>query len=154
MKKNIYLAIIGVLVVGLAIGLPFTFTKWNELIVANNEVLVLYIVSKAIFGLILIFGFVWSLVKERARGSVYMLLAASIIVQAEPILIRTSVYVNGFVLGFAILTLAVFLIAYVAFVGLLFTSNKKQLASDTKYQGSEIEVVDEKVAENRNKEGN
>ena len=143
MKKNIYLAIIGVLVVGLAIGLPFTFTKWNELIVANNEVLILYIVSKAIFGLILVFAFIWSLVKERARGSVYMLLAASI-----------SVYVNGFVLGFAILTLAVFLIAYVAFVGLLFTSNKKQLASDTKYQGSEIEVVDEKVAEIRNKEGN
>ena len=81
-----------------------------------------------------------------------MALSSSIFVQIAPLLIRTSVYIQNFVLGFAIIMLAVFLIGYVAFIGLVLTANKKQVESDKKYQGSEIEVVEEKVAEKRNKE--
>ena len=152
MKKNLYLIIVDILIIGLAVGLPFAFMSWNNMLVANNAVLVLYIISKVVFGLILLCSLVWTIVKIRARGHVYMLMCASIIVQAAPLLIRTSVYVNGFVLGFAILMLALFLIAYVGFAGLVLSSNKKQVRSDIIYQGKEIAVVDEETAEKRNKE--
>ncbi len=152
MRRNLFLGLISVLILGLAIGLPFAFGDWNNLLVQNQTVLILYIVSKSVFGLILLFALIWSFVGERARGHIYMMLSCSIFVQIAPLIIRTSVYIQNFVLGFAIIMLALFLIGYVAFIGLVLTANKKQVASDKKYQGSEIEVVDEKVAEKRNKE--
>ena len=152
MKRNLYLGLISVLVLGLAAGLPFAFTEWNSLLVQNQTVLILYIVSKVVFGLILIFALVWSFVGERARGHIYMAISSSMFVQIAPLLIRTSVYIKNFVLGFAIIMLALFLIGYIAFIGLVLTANKKQVASDKKYQGKEINVVDEKEAEKRNKE--
>lgn len=152
MKKNIYLFIVGVLILGLAIGLPFTFGSWNDSLTAVQGSFIVYIVAKCIFGLFFIGVLAWSLIKERARGTVYIFLGAATIAQLVPLLIRVSVNFKGFEVGFGVIAVVLACILLTALTGLVVVTNKKQVASDVKYQGNEIEVVDEKISENKHKE--
>ena len=152
MKKNIFF--IGVLVVlfGLIVGLPFAFTEWNKTLVDTTVPLVFYVVSKVIFGVAFIGFGIWAVMKERARGMIYILFAATLFVQLVPLFVRFATSFKG--AGqtiYCILMVAIFLIGYIAALGLVLTSNKKMIVADEKYEGSTIEVKDEKVSENRHK---
>ena len=152
MKKNVFF--IGVLVVlfALIVGLPFAFGEWNTKLMDAQVPFVFYIISKVLFGLVFI-GFAgWAVIKERARGMIYILMVATLFVQLVPLFTRFSIYFKapGQTI-YCIVMLAIFLIGYIAVLGLVITSNKKQIVADEKYEGSTIEVKDEKVSENRHK---
>lgn len=152
MKGNKFILVIGILIVLLSIGLPFCFTSWNNSLIDYPIVLTMYILFKCIYITALIFVIVWAFHASRARGHIYMLFMGTIILQLFAFAIRGAIYIKGFEEGFAAIIAIVPLIFYVAFIALLFKSNKKQLESDEKYVGKEIPVVSEKEAENRNKE--
>ena len=61
MYKKITILIVGLIALGLMIGLPFSFN--NDELVKDTAVLVFYIISKSIFGLIFIFAVVWSVLQ-------------------------------------------------------------------------------------------
>ena len=144
MKKNIFYLIVSILAVALVIALPFAFTSWNKSLLENNNVLVPYIIAKVIYGLCLVVLVVLIFIKEQARGHALFLLVATCICQFVPLLMRLGLNMGGFALIYEILMLIVPLMAYVAFLGLVFVSSRKQLNADKKYEGRTIEVVDEK----------
>jgi hypothetical protein len=152
MKKNIFFIGILVVIFGLIVGLPFAFTDWNKTLMDTQVPLIFYVISKVIFGLAFIGFGIWAVIKERARGMIYILMVATLFVQLVPLFVRFSTYFKapGQTI-YCIIMLAIFLIGYIAALGLVITSNKKQIVADAKYEGSTIEVKDEKVSENRHK---
>lgn len=143
MKKNFYFLISAIIILAVIIGLPFAFTNWNEQLNANSTVLAFYIVGKCIFGLCFIAFAALIFLKQLARGKAYMLIVSTLLVQLIPLLQRVGLNIPNFTLGFEIIVLALALVLYVAFLGLVFYSNKTQIASDNKYVGKTIDVVDE-----------
>ena len=143
MKKNTLLTSIYTLILILIIGVPFAFGEWNQSLIADEQVLVMYIIAKVIFGLLFILTCLCLLLAKHARGIVYQ---ASIIIaffQIVPLVIRLAVFLPSFKLGFSLIILIISLIIYIGYFGLLIISDKKQLASLNKYKGKEIDIREE-----------
>lgn len=144
MKRNIFYLIVSILAVALVIALPFAFVSWNKALVNNGNVLPFYIIAKVLYGLCLVIFAVLIFVKEQARGHALFILVATGISQFIPLLMRLGLNMGGFALIYEILMLIIPLMLYVAFLGLVFVSSRKQLNADKKYEGRTIEVYDEK----------
>lgn len=145
MKKNLFFIIVAFVSFALIVGLPFAFTEWNDLLVHNQTILVMYIISKCLFGLYFLAASIWSCVDQRARSMVFIIMGSAAISQACPVLIRTGLYLpNNWQIIYPILVLFVFVVVMVVMIGLVFHSNKKQVVSDSKYQGNEIDIKEER----------
>jgi hypothetical protein len=142
MYKKVSILLVALIALGLMIGLPFSFN--NEAVVNNTAVLIFYIISKSVFGLIFIFAVLWS-VSTRARGSIYLLLLVATLLQGFPALCRASLFMDAFTLPFNILMIALGLIVFVVVFMMNSWTSKTQVASDEKYVGKEIPIQEEKV---------
>lgn len=152
MKRNLFFICILVVLLAVIVGLPFAFGDWNQSLKEAQVPFIFYIVSKVLFGLAFIGVAVWAVIKERARGMIYINLVAALLVQLVPLFIRFSIHFKapGQVI-YCILMLAFFLIGYIAMLGLVTTSNKRQTEADARFEGTSIEVKDEKTSENQHK---
>lgn len=142
MYKKLTILIVGLIALGLMIGLPFSFN--NDELVKDTAVLVFYIISKSIFGLIFIFAVIWSVLQERARGAIALILLVATLLQGFPPLCRASLFMGAFTLPFNILVLAFGLIGFTVLFMMNHFSSAKQLEADQKYVGKEIPVQEEK----------
>lgn len=143
MYKKVSILLVALIALGLMIGLPFSFN--NEAVVNNTAVLIFYIISKSVFGLIFIFAVLWSVLSTRARGSIYHLLLVATLLQGFPALCRASLFMDAFTLPFNILMIALGLIVFVVVFMMNSWTSKTQVASDEKYVGKEIPIQEEKV---------
>ena len=144
MKKNYVSLIVYAIVLGLIIGLPFAFGKWNDALRMDSTTFALYIVMKVIAGLCFI-GFVcFGFLKSMARGTYYYVMVATLMLQLIPLLMRLGLYMSGFKYVYEILLLGISLAAYTSFVGAMARVSKKQLKADQKYEGKTIEIHEER----------
>jgi hypothetical protein len=144
MKKNFVSLIAYALILGLIIGLPFAFTKWNAELMENNAILITYIIMKCVAGLLFIAFVVYGFIKQMARGMYFYTALSTILLQFVPLLVRLGLLVGDFATIYSILITVVPMIAYVVFIGAVFRTNKVHLASDEKYEGNTIEIHEER----------
>ncbi len=148
MKKNIFFLLPNLIALGVIIGLPFCFN--NKSLLADNDVLVPYLIAKILFGVVLVAFVLMVFFLPKARGNALMLLVPTYVMQLVAPLLRISLLFSGFRLGFNIIVLAVTSIAYVVFIGAVFYQDKAMLVSDKKFEGKTIEVLSEEEAEAKN----
>lgn len=150
MKKNFWFLISSLLVLALVIIIPFLFTKEFP----SDGTLAVYLVSKILYGLLLVGTIVYCFFKETANGITLSLTILSSLFQLIPLsqrfVLQSSVK-NSTVWG--VLILVVSLLIYVVFVGLILTSNKKMVKSNHSYEGNEIKVKEASTFAHTEKEG-
>ena len=137
MKKNFWFLISSLLVLAVVIIIPFLFTEKFP----SDEALAVYLVSKILYGLLLIGTIVYCFCKETANGFTLSLTILGCLFQLIPLLQRfvlQSSVENSTIWGVLILVLS--LLIYVVFIGLILTSNKKMVKSNHSYEGNEIKV--------------
>lgn len=147
MKKNIVIVCISAIILALIIVLPFCFK--NDELRLSDKIFALYITNKIVFGLIFVFSVAWCVIKERAKGFVYITLVMACLLQGIPALCRLAPRMKDFGMGFEIIMLALGLIIFIGVFAMIAWSSKKQLVSDEKYVGKEIPVQEEKVILNK-----
>ena len=130
--------IVCILTLGLIVGLPFAFK--NEPLTEAKTVFIFYLISKIVFGLLFLGVVIYGLVSEKARGSYYPIVALALIMQFVPLTMRTYISLTTFQLGMCLITLIVSLIICAVVVGVLPSISKRQLESEKKSAGKEIEV--------------
>ena len=143
MKKNLTIVCVSAIILALVIALPFFFD--NKEIKFFDNILAMYIANKIVFGLVFIFSIAWCVIKERAKGMVYITFVTAGLLQGLPALCRLAPRMKDFGVGFEIIILALGLIIFVTMFALITWSSKKQLVSDEKYVGKEIPVQEEKT---------
>ena len=130
--------IVCILTLGLIVGLPFAFK--NEALTQANTVFVFYLISKITFGLLFIGVVIYGLVSVKARGSYYPMVGLALLMQLVPLAMRSYIGFSFFQLGMCLITLILPLILCAVVIGVLPSVSKKQLESEQKSAGKEIEV--------------
>lgn len=142
--KIAFLAIIAI-VFGLVIGLPFLFSNNAELATFGSG-LALYIIFKVVMGLILVAAVVYALKAKGFNGTNTTLVLVALVYQLAPLGIRYFVLnVHQFMIGYALLILAVLLIGYVGLYFGLTYQDQKMIKGEEAAKGHEIPVEEEKV---------
>ncbi len=139
MKKNIYFLLIALISLALVIAIPFFLN--NNL---GDTFMAVYLISKILFGVLFLSSIAYCFLANTANGISLSLIVLNVITQFIPLVIRGLFRLENRQLLWSIIFLGVALIVYIAISGGIITMNKKMLKAETKYQGHEIEVVEDK----------
>ena len=134
MKKNAYLTICLVLILSIVCALPFAFN--NDFDSAEK---ITYIVSKCVFGIVLIFGVLYCMIKTLPQGLTYAILFTSILVQFIPLVIR-GIYSLGGGFAWAIALDALSLLVVASLFFLVSVGKFKMSERENKMEGKSIEI--------------
>ncbi len=137
-QKNLIVVILSALFLVLVIGLVFAFD--NSKLTANSLVFTMYLVAKILFGLLFICVIIWSVIRKRFLGTAYPVIFTAAALQGIAPLMRISLAFSAFQFGYNLILLIVGLFVFVIMFGMSSFVSKKQVKSEKKYEGKEIEV--------------
>ncbi len=140
MKKNIYFLLVAIVALALVIALPFFFN--NDY---GQSFTAVYLSNKILFALLFVLSIGYCFFKNTANGISWSLIVINVAAQFVPFIIRCFYkYLDSRQLLFSVIIAAVALIAYIALSGGVITMNRKMILADKKYEGHEIEIVEDK----------
>lgn len=139
--KIAFVAIV-MIVLGLVIGLPFTF----DLSLLTDSSLTYYIISKVLFGVILIISAIYALLHKHPSGTSTVIFVLGLLYQLIPLGLR-YLLLSGFVGAktWAIIIMAFALIVYIGLILGLSYQDKKGAKAEETFKSKEIPVEEEKT---------
>ena len=139
--KIAFVAIV-MIVLGLVIGLPFTF----DLSLLTDSSLTYYIISKVLFGVILIISAIFALLHKHPSGTSTVIFVLGLLYQLIPLGLRYLLLTGfGGAKTWAIIIMAFALIVYIGLILGLSYQDKKGAKAEETFKSKEIPVEEEKT---------
>ncbi len=140
MKKfnvSIYQIIFSAVVLLLVIVLPFliTMNDYND-----SQFLMIYIISKVLFGLLFVIASIMLIFKPKANGITYGVMLVTSLFQLAPLVVRLFYLLPSNQMLWSVISVSIFFLISIGLVIATFSMNKRMVLSDAQCEGNTIEV--------------